>query len=712
MPLPNDFPRNLTFPTGPLVILCLLLMTCDSAASEEAASPDRILFTATDLNLTAQVRAHAATYELAEDGGEKVLRVTYDGGSSKPGVHITAPAAAPWNLAGVHQLVAQVSNAGPAPQQVEMYVGNDPDGLVRWYCSDYVDLAPGQTATISVPLAWSDWVHEPQLGLKGMRGSPGQFKTDVAAIQSVTLNARYANHPNTFLIHEVRLVGELAVRDTVGFLPFMDTYGQYRHRDWPGKIQTEADFRTREKTELAELAEFPVGPQRNKFGGWDGGPPLKATGYFRTEKVAGKWWLVDPLGKLFWSTGLNCVQTGFGLTGIEGRENYFAGLPAPEDPLSRYYTQGGWASHGFYQDKVPFRAFNFYQANLHRKYGPTWRDRFLDRIHARFRSWGMTTLGNVSAPEARRQGKTPYVGTVWIRKTPKIAGASGFWGKFHDVFSPDFVPAVRASLEAQRAGADDPWCIGFFVDNELSWGALGSLTLGVLRSPADQPAKLILLKELREKYGSIAALNAVWETEHASWEALAASTTPPAMKVARTDLVDFHRQIAEEYFRIIHDELARIAPRHLYLGCRFAWANDEVTMRAAARYCDVVSFNKYEYSVENLRLPEGVDKPTMIGEFHFGSTDRGHFHPGVKVAADQSDRGAKYREYIQGALRNPQLVGAHWFQYTDQVLTGREDGENYNVGLVDVADTPYPELMRAVRETNYALYTYRTEAAR
>ncbi|MEM9528805.1 MAG: beta-agarase, partial [Bacteroidota bacterium] len=97
------------------------------------------------------------------------------------------------------------------------------------------------------------------------------------------------------------------------------------------------------------------------------------------------------------------------------------------------------------------------------------------------------------------------------------------------------------------------------------------------------------------------------------------------------------------------------------------------------------------------------------GEFHFGATDRGHVHPGVKLASDQQDRGTKYRDYIQGALRNRQLVGAHWFQYTDQAMTGREDGENYNVGLVDIADSPYPELIKAIRETNFAMYTYRTK---
>ncbi|MEM9527531.1 MAG: beta-agarase, partial [Bacteroidota bacterium] len=592
----------------------LFFFACEPSGIPYSSSKwQNVLINPATPGMVEQIKANAATCSVVEKDEKSALWISYDGTSSKPGITITAPAAAPWDLRGVHKVVAEVSNSGSAPQQVEMYVGNDPDGLVRWYCSDYIDLAPGETGKITVPLAWTPWIHEPQLGLVGMRGAPGQLKTDQAAIQSIKFNARYADGANEFLVHAVYLEDTLEVRDTTGFLPFIDVYGQYQHRNWPTKIQQNEDFTSRNQAELEDLDNFPVGPERDEYGGWVGGPKLEATGFFRTEKVNEKWWLVDPLGHLFWSTGLNCVQTGFGLTGTEGREAYFAELPALCASLAPFYDQGRWASHGFYQDKVPFDAFNYYEANLFRKFGPEWQAAYLDRIHARFKSWGMTTLGNVSDPAARSQQQTPYVGTVWILGTPKIAGATGFWGKFHDVFSPAFKQAVRASMESQRAGADDPWCIGFFVDNELSWGTLGSLSVGVLRSPAEQPAKVAMIAALRDRYANINQLNATWGTDHASWAALAQSTSPPDFASAKEDLISFHAVIADHYFKIIHEELERLAPNHLYLGCRFAWANDDVTMRAAAKYCDVISFNKYEYSVEALTLPAGIDKPTMIG---------------------------------------------------------------------------------------------------
>jgi hypothetical protein len=38
-------------------------------------------------------------------------------------------------------------------------------------------------------------------------------------------------------------------------------------------------------------------------------------------------------------------------------------------------------------------------------------------------------------------------------------------------------------------------------------------------------------------------------------------------------------------------------------------------------------------------------------------------------------------------------------QWIDQPSTGRDDGENYNIGFVDVTDRPYPEMISAAKET-------------
>ena len=101
----------------------------------------------------------------------------------------------------------------------------------------------------------------------------------------------------------------------------------------------------------------------------------------------------------------------------------------------------------------------------------------------------------------------------------------------------------------------------------------------------------------------------------------------------------------------------------------------------------------------------GADVPLLIGEFHFGALDRGLFHTGLVPVADQAARAQAYKDYVQGAVRHPQFVGCHWFQYQDEPTIGRVyDEENYQIGFVDVADTPYAETIAAARELGRNLY--------
>ena len=61
------------------------------------------------------------------------------------------------------------------------------------------------------------------------------------------------------------------------------------------------------------------------------------------------------------------------------------------------------------------------------------------------------------------------------------------------------------------------------------------------------------------------------------------------------------------------------------------------------------------------------------------------------------------------SLRHPNIVGCHWFSYRVEPTTGRTlDGENYQNGFVDVADTPYTETIQAAREIGYQLYEIRS----
>ncbi|MBM3213192.1 beta-agarase, partial [Candidatus Poribacteria bacterium] len=265
----------------------------------------------------------------------------------------------------------------------------------------------------------------------------------------------------------------------------------------------------------------------------------------------------------------------------------------------------------------------------------------------------------------------------------------------------------RKSMSRQQGrSAGDPWCIGYFVDNEIAWGDEVSLAIATLLSPPEQPAKGVFIEDLKAKYNSIENLNKAWDSQYASWDDMLQSRKEPDRNKAYEDLTAFYTKIAEAYFRICRDAVKEFAPDNLYLGCRFAWGNN-LAVQASAKYCDVVSYNFYRREIESFRLPEGLDKPVIVGEFHFGALDRGMFHTGLVPTENQDERAKAYKNYVTGGLKNPWIVGTHWFQFGDQATTGRGDGENYQIGFLDVADTPYPEIIQACREVGYDMYKMR-----
>ena len=120
----------------------------------------------------------------------------------------------------------------------------------------------------------------------------------------------------------------------------------------------------------------------------------------------------------------------------------------------------------------------------------------------------------------------------------------------------------------------------------------------------------------------------------------------------------------------------------------------------------MVSFNIHARDVSGAQWArfDALGKPAIIGEFQFGSADRGLFRPGLYTVAAEDRRGPAYACYLRSALADPDIVGCHWFQYVDEPLTGRPlDGENGHIGFVSVADVPYRDFVAAVRTANLAL---------
>ena len=496
----------------------------------------------------------------------------------------------------------------------------------------------------------------------------------------------------------------------VPFFPFVDKYGQYIHTDWPNKIHTDADFAACLQKEKDEMSAYPGPADWNRWGGWLNGPKQKATGFFYPKKVDGEWWLVDPEGSLFWSYGATGVGAGGEGTPLTGKETWFAELPSPDGLFGKYWGQGRGARFMYYQDGKPWRSFNFSSANAERKYGENWREQTADFMHRRLRNWGFNSIGNWSDPAVYLRRKTPY--------TVAIASGRAQLEHIPDVFDPEWFKSVNDRMDQERnKTAGDPWNIGYFVDNEWTWGTqpkAAQVTQGLLKAPSTAASKQVFVKDLKAKYGVIAALNAAWTTNYSSWEALLESRSLPDLRSAqfKADEGDFGQKFAEKYFSTVRDAVKRVAPNNLYLGVRFNGHIDKSLIQIAAKYCDIISYNIYELPNGRLnQYRDVVDKPFIVGEFGVTSDLSQMPWRGQKYTEEEGARLNPLEDYLAQAFVHPALVGAHFFQFRDQPLTGRADGEATLRGFVNTADTPHFDLVQANRRIAYKLYETRRAAS-
>lgn len=662
------------------------LVTCALAAT---AQP---LVSVTEPATVATLTRNQVEAELAESAEGPALQVTFSARTEWPNLRFaagTAFAVTDWRDAA--PLVFKLTNQEQRAVTVACRVDDDPRANGSVYCRQgSVELPAGATRLVAMPLA----------SATGMRGSPPvapgalEFRPSAQPLELSHIVAFQLFLPRpkadaTLLLHSV----ELHRGSLTGFV---DRFGQYNGAEWPGKLANEAEWPALRAAEEADLAGRPSPLDRNAYGGWSAGPQLRATGRFRVEKVDGRWWLVDPEGRLFWAAGVTGVRP-FAGGPIKGRESYFTWLPADDDALAKYYQrQSGY--------------IDFHAINIERKYGAEPYESWQETAHRRLRSWGFTTIANWSDARLFDDRRTAYVVPVSY-SCPTIE--TGYHRPFPDVFNEAFSRAVDAAM-AKASRGDDPWCIGYFVDNELGWGPWGGarapLSTAILALPGDQAVKQRLVGWLRERHASLEALNEALGTKLTSWDELAAPIKLPD-PVRAAALSGFETLLAERYFTICREAVRKHAPGALYLGCRFAARSPEA-VAVAGRLCDVVSFNFYNRSPLERSADVAVagDAPVMIGEFHFGALDRGMFHTGLVATGSQTERAEAFGRYMTDALGAPWCVGAHWFQYVDQQLTGRFDGENYNIGFVTGTDTPYPEMVAAAREVLYRLYPTRAGA--
>lgn len=629
-----------------------------------------------------------------------VIELKFDNPGWESGVKIMPPAGEKhWDLSGWKVLAADAENLSKDKQlRLVMFVyAKDKNTGKKRHAKTGLAVNPGERRSFELLIPHRS-THAAPKGIPGPRAIDSDVIDSIEIYQEWTFEGKAKELVNC-RISNLRVegrVGDIKLIPEDKFFPFIDKFGQYTHQEWPDKIHSVSDLKAKHQQELKELSAAKRPASWNRYGGWKNGPQLKATGNFRVEKYQGKWYFVDPDGKLFFSHGIDVLYPHTDATSTKDHEKWF-------------------------ESKIPKSGkLAFTDTNLQLKYGKEdYAGDFYNTLARRLEYWGFNTIGNWGNKDFIALGSMPYTMqlTDYNWKMPRISGSKL---KFYDVFDRKFIDGMKNLIDNAAKNnpivtksLTDPLCIGYFIDNELNFGNRRAYDLikAVLKSPAKQAMKQEYIKDLKSKYTTIEKLNAAWATRYADWQTLLADRKLPKFNnTSRADAKVFMRKCINQYFRLCRDAIKSKAPYRLYLGCRFIGTDSVRPMlyEASKKYCDVLTVNIYAHSTANFDTPDFPDMPVLIGEFHFGVYDRGMFSPGLCPAGlTQQDRALAYTRFLQGALVNPRIVGTHWFQFRDQPLTGRWDGEGYAIGFVDVADTPYREMIEASREIGKNMYEYR-----
>lgn len=389
---------------------------------------------------------------------------------------------------------------------------------------------------------------------------------------------------------------------------------------------------------------------------------------YRVENSGGRWAYVAPDGRRFFSLGVCCVTRG--------------------------------ADAAAYSENNPE-----YAAHLHYRSPEAWATDTRDRLI----QWGFTTVGGWSDYEylLRLPGALPI--------TPVLHAGSTAGIPWLDMWDPAVLARVdETARSAINAVRNSPLVLGYYADNELGWWTAVLVKMTLEMPPESRQRRKVVAMIKRTYGGSWDRLLRDFDPEGASsfaeFERRGILYLRPGGDGARVQrrILGF---LADRYYQITSAAIRKYDTDRLLLGDRYQSFYMPEVARASRRYLDVVSTNLNPHWIDGSLSPyytrtlhSLTGKPVQVGEFYMCSSDNRsgnrNSSAGFPVVPSQRERAAGFRTTIAQLAAEPYIVGADWFQYFDEPTKGRPDGEDYNMGLVDIHNEPYAELTKAAATLN------------
>ena len=390
----------------------------------------------------------------------------------------------------------------------------------------------------------------------------------------------------------------------------------------------------------------------DQYGG-DLSQTLPSTGFFRTEKIKDRWWVIDPLGHPMLVNAINSLRAGKSPDNINSLERKYGSEQNWISETVKMLKENGFNVAGSWVDTGLIIKYNQYGAA----------------------SFPYTTQLNILAGFASMKKKAD--------KSRKSNSVISF------ILDDEFASYCETFAVKLGGHKDDPNLLGHFSDNELPFT---HTEFNELLNIPDHTDKCYLAVQgwMKEKGVNESSITKEQKEAFMGW-------------------------LAGKYYAVVGSAIKKYDPNHLYIGSRLhsSAKNNESIFKAAAPFVDIISINYYGYwqpQTEHIQhWATWSNKPFFITEFYTKAEETGmsNMSGAGWIVHTQKDRGIHYQNFCLELLKAKNCVGWHWFKYQDNDpndATADVSNKDSNKGLVNTQYEVYKDLSEMMKQINQQKY--------